>query len=77
MLKGGFLVKFGSVSFEFYMIHQLIIRYLGMVFDFSNYNSLQMLAFSITALTFSLVISFLISSLFKTIQLSHTKQRPI
>lgn len=59
-LQSNYLVQLGSISFEFYMIHQLVIRYVRMLFE-SNNDGFMVFAFSLTSFIFSLVMSYFIN----------------
>ena len=68
LLSTPLLQRLGQVSFPFYMIHQLVIRYLELLTDKTNLNISSFTTISI-ALMLSIALSFLIE---KCIRRSNT-----
>ena len=59
LLSAPLLQRLGQVSFPFYMVHQLIIRYLELLTDKTNLNISSLTTISL-ALILSIALSFLI-----------------
>ena len=75
LLNGKLLQKMGTISFAFFMSHQIVIRILLKFMSVGSYE--EKIAFILCALILSIIVSYLVTTYFDNIIKSWIKKRKV